>query len=204
MNTESQSGGVTAYPLSWPTNRHRTPSHRRARSRFDTTFAVARDELLRELKRLGGRSVVLSTNMELRNDGLPYASRRPPDDVGVAVYFVDSKGRRKCFACDRWNKIEDNLHAIKKTIEALRGIERWGSGEDMEAAFAGFAALPPAPKSRAWWDVLGIHPYSPADVITQAYRTLVHKHHPDRGGSTAAMQEVNAAFEAAKKERGFA
>ena len=112
------SAGITAYPLSWPTNRPRTSSWRRTRSKFDTTFAVARDELLRELKRLGAKGVVLSTNIELRQDGLPYAGRRQPDDVGVAVYFTH-KGRQVCFACDRWDKIEDNIRAVTKTVEAI-------------------------------------------------------------------------------------
>lgn len=42
---------------------------------------------------------------------------------GVAVYFT-LKGQQFCFACDHWDEIKDNMQAIHKTIEALRGIER--------------------------------------------------------------------------------
>jgi hypothetical protein len=202
MNTTSNKHGVTSFPLAWPSNRQRTPSSRRSRSRFDTTFAVARDELLREISRLRGKSVVLSTNVALRNDGLPYANQRNPDDCGVAVYFVDSKGRGKCFACDRWDKVEDNMHAIRKTIEALRGIERWGSGEDMEAAFSGFAALPAPAQSKCWYHVLECRSDDAWATIVTQYRRLTNLRHPDRGGSTEAMQELNRAYEQVKRLRG--
>lgn len=189
--------GVTAYPLSWPANRKRTPRHMQQHARFKvSSFAKGRDDLLAEVHRLRGRSVVLSTNVSLRNDGLPYANQRQPDDTGVAIYFIDKNGGRKCFACDRWRKIEDNMHAIEMTIAALRGIERWGSGEDMEAAFSGFAALPPS--KRPWWEVLGVTHDSPISTVEQKYRELAQSHHPDRGGDPAKMSELNAAFDDAK------
>lgn len=189
--------GVTAYPLAWPANRKRTPRHSQQHARFKcSSFAKSRDDLLSEVSRLRGRSVVLSTNVSLRNDGIPYANQRQPDDSGVAIYFIDKKGGRKCFACDRWRKIEDNMHAIEMTIAALRGIERWGSGEDMEAAFSGFAALPPS--KRPWWEVLGVPHDSGFEKVEQKYRELANAHHPDRGGSPSKMSEINAAFDDAK------
>ena len=58
-----------------------------------------------------------------------------------------------CFACDKWRDVYDNIYAIGKTIEALRGIERWGTGDMVEQAFTGFVALP-SPKSP--WEILGV------------------------------------------------
>lgn len=173
-------------------------------SKFEpTSFAVARDNLLTELKRLGARNVVLSTNIELRQDGLPYSGRRQPDDCGVAVYFTDRKKRQMALACDRWKKIEDNVRAITKTIEALRGIERWGSGEMLDAAFTGFAALPPSPQSKPWWEVLGCSKESSDGWVQTAYRSACMQYHPDRGGSNEAMALVNRAYEQFRKERGL-
>jgi DnaJ-domain-containing protein 1 len=94
------------------------------------------------------------------------------------------------------------MHAIKKTIEALRGIERWGSGEDMEAAFSGFAALPASPTGRPWHVVLECRSDDSMETITQQYRRLTMSRHPDRGGSTAVMQELNTAYDHAKKAKG--
>ncbi len=190
-----------AFPLAWPMGRPRAA--RRERSRFDTGFSKARDGLIAELERLGARDEVLSTNLALRLDGLPKSGQPQPDDPGVAVYFA-YKGKPMCFACDNWDKVEHNIHAIAKTIEAMRGIARWGTGDMLDRAFSGFTALP-AP-SRAWREVLGIPPRHPRgeDVtrehIEAAYRRLARTRHPDAGGSDDAMAELNRAREQALAE----
>jgi hypothetical protein len=197
---------VEAYPLAWPPGNPRTPSYRIERSRFEPGNRPQEVEnVIAELGRLGARNVVVSTNLRLRNDGLPYARDRAPDDQGVAVYF-DYAGGQKCFACDRWQTIEENLRAIFKSIEAIRGLERWGSKSFVDAAFTGFAALP-APgqhAKRSWRQVLGILPDVPVDraVIMTFYREAARKAHPDMGGSGDAMAEVNAARAEAIEEIG--
>lgn len=130
---------VEAYLLYWPEGWKRTDRYRRTNSRFKTGFAVARDQLMDEIRRLGGRQIVLSTNIPLRNDGLPYASAKEPDDTGVAVYF-SYKQKSMCFGCDRFHYVKENIQAIAKTIEAIRGIERWGASDMMERAFSARAA----------------------------------------------------------------
>lgn len=181
-------GGAEAYPLHWPIGWPRTRSPQA--SRFDvSSFAVVRDNLFREIKLLGGTHIVLSTNVPLRQDGIPYANMRQPQDRGVAVYFL-RRGKQMVFACDRWQKIEDNMRAIEKTIEAVRGIDRWGASEMLERAVQAFEALPP-PKS--CWDVLGVPPGANHDEISRAYRDKARRAHPDTGGSQAAMAELNRA-----------
>lgn len=179
--------GVEAYPLHWPAGwpRARHPQS----ARFDASFAKARDGLFNEIKLLGGTYITLSSNVPLRRDGIPYANMAQPTDRGVAVYFL-RRGRSMVFACDRWNKVEDNIRAIEKTIEAIRGIERWGASEMMERAFTAFEALP-APKS--CWEVLGVRPGASADDINGAYRQKARAAHPDAGGSDVAMAELNRA-----------
>lgn len=187
-----------AYPLAWPEGRERTVSYRRQRARFEVSMAGARDGLFQEIRRLGGRYPVLSSNVELRLDGLPYANRRAPDDPGVAVYF-EYKGKQMCFACDKWDKVKDNIRGIEKTIEAMRGIERWGTGEMMNRAFSAFEALPP-PERFNWREILGLRdPVSVADVKSK-WRELSRKHHPDQGGSEDQQARVNRAKEEALKE----
>ncbi len=177
-----------AYPLQWPVGAPRTA--RPARSAFgEVSVHRATQELLWEIKRMCGRPPVISTNIELRNDGLPYSRQRPVTDNGVAVYFT-RRGRQMVFACDRWDRIEHNMRAITKTMDALRGIERWGSTDLMERAFAGFEALP-APEQ--WWQVLGVGEKASRDEIESAYRAKARAAHPDTGGSTAAMALLNAA-----------
>lgn len=192
---------MTAYPLQWPDGRLRTAPFRRGSAAFQTTFAVALDNLVAEVRRLGGRNLVISTNIPLRQDGLPYASYRKVDDEGVAVYFT-LDGQQMSFACDRWNRVEHNMHAIVKTIDALRGIARWGTGDMMRAAFTGFTALAAPGGERTWHEVLGV-PARERDieVVRQAFRRQAAAHHPDRpGGSLERQAAVNAAWQQAKAE----
>lgn len=198
--------GITAHPLSWPVGRARTEAHRRDRPKFKApAFGAARDGLLAELRRLGAAGVILSTNVALRHDGLPLAGQRQPADPGVAVHFR-RKGRALCLACDRWTRVEDNLRAIADAVECIRTIERRGTGDMVDAAFAGFAALPPAagdaPK-RPWWEVLGVPAHAPTETVAAAYKRLALELHPSRGGDGARMAEVNAARDQFNRERGL-
>lgn len=195
--------GVPAFPLQWPANKPRTPAGERERSRFRTTPGKARDELLREISRLGGSAVVISSNVPVRRDGFPMANRSQPEDTGVAVYFLDKNGRQKCFTCDRWRAVEENLWAVRCTIEALRGIERWGSGDMVEAAFSGFTALPPASAAKGWWMVLGCNVLTETESVLKRYRALSMERHPDRGGTHEQMAALNKALDEFKKERGL-
>ncbi len=138
---------------------------------------------------MGADSMVLSTNLRLRNDGYPYSKQAQPIDKGAAVYFMH-KGKQMCFACDRWDSIQDNIYAVAMTIEALRGIERWGSGDMVNQAFSGFVALP-APKRAE--EVLGVRAGASHDEIETAWREKAKRYHPDKGGSVEAMQEINDA-----------
>lgn len=193
-----------AYPLKWPAGRERTPSWKRQSARFDCTIAQARDGLGVEIERLGGRYPVISSNLELRLDGQPRGDRRSPSDPGVAVYF-EYKGRGMCFACDRWQKVEHNLRAIAKTIEAMRGITRWGTGEMLDRAINAFQALEAPGAKRSWREVLGLqqHRAVDRDTIQGAWKYLAAKHHPDAGGDPAKMSEINVARDEALKELGL-
>lgn len=192
-----------AYPLQWPVGMPRTASP--ARSAFGAKgIGAASTFVLNEIRRMRGSLVVISSNLQLRGDGLPYANQRQPNDCGVAVYF-QRRGQPIVFACDRWHKIEHNLHAIGKTIEALRGIERWGSADMVDQAFSGFAALPApalAPTGESWWQVLEVREDADMAMIEAQYRILSRLAHPDAGGSNKAMARLNAAREAARRARG--
>jgi hypothetical protein len=188
---------IEAFPLTWPAGRARFRSPQI--SRFRAQLGAAIKDVQGEVSRLGGTDLIISSNLALRRDGMPYASGGRPSDQGVAVYF-NYKKRPMCFACDRWKNIEDNMHAIGKTIDALRGIERWGSGQMVEQAFTGFAALP-APEQP--WQVLGVSSQATQDEVRAAYRRLASDHHPDRGGDQHQMARINAARDALLERGGW-
>ena len=184
------------YPLAWPAGWPRTDPARRRDAAFrhdNKRLSVANglDRLQDELDRLGAREYVLSTNIELRLDGKPRSGQPEHSDTGAAIYFKLA-GKDTALACDKWDRVADNIGALAKHIEALRGIDRWGVGS-IAQAFAGYQALP-APEQ--WWQVLGLNDRATRVEIEVAYRNLAVHAHPDRGGSDAAMSRLNVARDA--------
>lgn len=188
---------IENYPLYWPEGWKRTHSYRRGKSFFKKTTGVVQDLLKKEIYLLGGSSLVVSTNVPTRQDGRFYASAREPQDPGVAVYF-NYKKRPMCFACDQYVTVRENLQAIAKTINAIRGIERWGASDMMERAFKGFAALPQAD----WRRTLEINGSATLDEVESKFRELAHRFHPDKGGNAAMFNEIVKAREQARRELG--
>lgn len=180
---------IDAYPLAWPPGRPR--QHCSESGRFKVLLGRSIQDLQYEVRLLGGSDLIISSNLPLRKDGLPRADRAIYDH-GVAVYFTYKK-KPVCFACDRWSDIADNMRGIVKTIEALRGIDRWGTGDMVEQAFTGFAALA-APEQP--FQVLGVSATASKEEIDRAYKRLAAQHHPDRGGDEQRMARINAARDA--------
>ena len=146
-------------------------------------------------------NVIISTDLRMRQDGIPYANQRPPADPGAAVWFT-LRGEERVLACDRWDRVEHNLRAIAKHIEALRGQKRWGVGS-LEQAFRGFAALPEqAGSGQSCWAVLGLGGPAASGEVEKAFRRLALTRHPDHGGSSEGWHELalarKQALEAAK------
>src|SRR4051812_28607337 len=102
---------IKPYPLQWPIGYPRT-KHPQVNGHFKTTFATARDRCLLEIKRLGGKDAVISTDIPVRNDGLPYANaaRMTMQSQGVAVYF-NYNGEPVVFCCDKWHSVAANMQA---------------------------------------------------------------------------------------------
>ncbi|MEE9222992.1 MAG: DnaJ domain-containing protein [Nitrosomonadaceae bacterium] len=187
--------GAEAYPLDWPAGWIKTTKNiYRDYARFSTSFAKARDGLMHELELMGAKHIVLSTDVELRQDGLPYASRKEPEDPGAAVYF-EYKKKPMVFACDRWIGVKNNVQALRKTVEAIRGTERWGASDMMERAFSGFQALTDQ-SSGEWWAILGVSPTATHNEVQSAFKKKRRDSHPDRpGGDHDRFVSVQQAWE---------
>lgn len=200
------------YPLQWPTRLTRTKPGERQRSAFGGRDKASLSpyetgqEVTSELQRLGASEWVITSNLPSRGPGgLPYADGHS-DDPGIAVWCVYRRVER-VFACDRWRKPAENLRAIAKSIEAMRGLVRWGMADVLESVFTGFAtALPPGPQAkRPWRDVIGGSwpELEPADLLAIArarHRKLIAEAHPDAGGDVDRAAELNAALDEAERE----
>jgi len=189
---------IEAYPLYWPEGWKRTAY--RNNSKFKSGFGAARNLLTAEIARMGGSNVIISSNVPLRNDGLPRANCPEPSDPGIAVYFTYRK-KDMVFACDKYRRTWENVYAIAKTVEAIRGIERWGASDMMERAFRGFSALPER-SSQAWREDLGFSADQRVTVeeVQAKFRTLAHEHHPDKGGDPEKFRSLCLARENALRD----
>lgn len=203
-----------AYPLQWPIQRPRTPWRNRKNGSFEksvqkngeagtvkstryVTIGDATERLLKELRLLGASDVIISSNRELRRDGLPRSGQSQPADPGVAVYFR-SGGKPICLPCDTYTDVAQNMAAIANHIDATRRIERYGVASVAEM-FTGFVAIADHPH---WSSVLGVTPTASRVDIEAAYRRLAQDRHPDKpGGSEAMMADLNRARDEARKER---
>lgn len=82
-----------------------------------------------------------------------------------------------------------------KTVDAIRGIERWGTGEMMKAAFAGFKALPEQTNATAWYGILEVTLKASEDQIKEAYRKKAMETHPDKGGNSEKFNLIQIAYQ---------
>lgn len=190
---------IEAFPLEWPAGFERTPPNEKKYSQFKCTIAQARDGVLDEIYRLKGVNPIISSNVPVKRDGQMYSNMKPVDgDTGIAVYFTWD-GEQYVLACDQYVYLQDNLRAIEKSIDALRGLKRWGASDILKRAFKGFKTI--GDGKRNWWDVLGIPANSEKRTITEAYRQLVKAYHPDNlsTGDQQKFIEVKNAYDEAIK-----
>jgi hypothetical protein len=188
--------GIPPYPLSWPDGVPRT--ERKAASQFRTSLSAALKNVRGSLQLFAKDSgkevgdIVLSSNA----GGLEVGQ---PKDTGVAAWF-DWDGQQRCIAVDRYPNVEDNLQAIHHIIEARRTEMRHGGLHVVRQTFKGFTALPAPPGRKSWREILKITAtnVSRAD-IDEAYRRQAATAHPDKGGTTDKMAELNRARAEAKE-----
>jgi len=200
---------LSQYPLCWPDGWKRTRDDGSMKSAQFKSYGKrvsvidGINRILSELALMGVKrdDVLISTNIPTRLDGLPRSDQTEPRDHGVAVYWRKSQeAPMQCMAIDIYRTVADNLCAVAAAVEALRAIERHGGAQVQERSFRGFAALPSG-SHRPWRIVLGVSRPVPSRVlIEECYRDRAKECHPDRGGSEAAMQELNQAREEALRE----
>jgi hypothetical protein len=191
---------IKAYPLCWPDGWART-KHRQS-SPYKIKTDAALDELIGSVKLMGGRDIVVSSNVPIRRDGTMYRgdhSDQRIEDPGVAVYWTarDTKGNPvpRVIPCDHWHTVRENVRALGMAIEYIRGLKRCGAGEIQERAFSGFARLPETTgEASDCWSVLGVKRTATRDQLTARLRELTRTEHPDHGGSSDGFARITRAY----------
>src|ERR1051325_4819633 len=192
-------------PSKWP-GRNRPTGWKPTRSpfKFKAWDRVVR-ELLEEVAKVNGRDVELAIDVRnpayWRNDGGLRADARP-ESSRIIVSFTRPDGRKLVFPCDAYGDWQDNVWAIRLSLEALRSIDRYGVTQG-DQQYVGFAALPPGREEMTVErareivaDLADLEPQALAfpSVFVVAVPRARARAHPDReGGSTARFQELEQA-----------
>lgn len=185
---------ISAYPLQWPQGWPVTPYQKQGASRFKTTFDKAQRKLHDELRMLGARDIVVSSNVAVRRDGMLYSdfARRKIAVPAVAVYFTYNK-QSMVMARDAYWTPQENIMSLAHAVAHMRGLTRHGGDHMLQRAFTGFTALPAPERKKTWYEVLGVAPTDAPDSIEAAFRSKAKLLHPDNGGDAALMAELNVA-----------
>ena len=178
-----------SYPLLWPAGFKSTADWQRKAGPFKVAGKQVLHDLMRELELLGAKDVKINSDRPVNRDGNLSMAKRSYVSPACVIYFK-RKGREVVLACDQYADFTDNMRAISKTIEAMRGIERWGSSDMLDRAFTGFAALP---SPEQWWQVLGVSSNASAAAINEAYRQKSKEANQDPLNAQALQQRLNVA-----------
>ena len=180
------------YPLQWLKQQPRTENPKRANFGNHSAYKAG-IELNNELKLLKAKNVLISSDMQSKQDGT-LCQRQYNEDKGVVIYF-ELKGEPKAMACDKWDRPEHNIWALKLSISAIRGLERWGGSEFLDGLFTGFKALP-APGETVIMEKNYFIDVENSQQLKIRYKKLVKKLHPDMiGGSSNEFKIMLKQFE---------
>jgi hypothetical protein len=187
---------VTEYPLCWPENKPRAADRKSAP--FKTTLPKAEREIEYEMGRWRARGYIVSMSPRHRAKLV---------DPGIALWWNQPIAGKpvaelRVLACDTYEGIEDNAHAIALTLTGLRAFERYGTYTREQAIEGARLALPPPTRvdGPPWWEVLGVEASWPLEAIEALWRSKAEKAHPDRGGSHDEIARLNAAMDEARQE----
>lgn len=175
---------IFEYPLQWLQQQQRTSNQERAKF-GNHTIHKASNCLVEELTRLGAKNCVITCNLRIKNDGMPYSNQGKITDPAIVIYF-DLKGKAKAMACDKYDLIEHNIWALYLSVGAIRGLERWGGSSFLDGLFTGFTALPPPVDNIVQYFDGCLTLYE----VETRYKQLRKLLHPDTGGSNEEFSEM--------------
>jgi hypothetical protein len=195
-----------ALPAKWP-GRKRAAGWRPKRSPFKGhNWSRIEKEVLEEIARINGRDVTIALDIRnpghFRPDGGIRADARPVTSA-VVVSFTRPDGRRLVFPCDAYAFWQDNVWAVRLSLEALRAVDRHGvTAGDQQ--YEGFAALPSGGNGKMseeaartlLAELSGFEESALAfpSVFAIAVQRARSKAHPDVGGSTDGFQKLEEAI----------
>lgn len=205
----------------WPDQQPATPVSKRQDARFTSDYAARLDLLEYELGQINAKDVILEAFIakgSTRADAWP-RSEAKSTGPGLILSFT-TNGEAREFAADNYRDWKDNLYGIAKTLEALRGIDRWRGRADGKQ-YAGFSPVlsqktsaqgTSAAATGAFTSAEGAAAYiakhskqqassilSNSVVMKGAYSEAALKLHPDTGGAHEAFIRLQQAKQMLEK-----
>lgn len=161
-------------PLRWPEGWPRTDAEDRVRAPFLWGYATTRSNYLHALGELGVSWAQLSLSDDHR-------------DPGVACYW-NILSHRCTVAFDLFTQPDGNLDAITRCIEHLAALREIGGEALLRHTLKGLRVTPEIP---VWCTFYGFDEIPERSLLEKTHRNLVFDAHPDRGGTSEAMQKLN-------------
>lgn len=192
----------------WLGERTRDPQRSRFASHWNTTL----DDISSEIEKLGASTWVLQIDIregDLRINGEMRVNASPASPA-IRVTFTGVKAGPLTFACDTYDKWQDNVRAVAMTLRALRAVDRYGAARSSEQ-YRGWQAISSRPATMTreqaaefiaeWSGVPGLtgprllsSSIGAVAAVTSAHRQAAKRTHPDivhDDGDT--MARLNAA-----------
>jgi len=204
---------ATFRPLRW-TEPSTPAEERRSRYTFKAGWQSTLTLLDRELDYLEAQDFVIEadfTEADLRLDGMPRSSARPPIHPGVRVAF-ESKFGPLIYSTDSCSFWQHNVRSIALGLEALRAVDRYGVTKRGEQ-YTGWKAIGSGPSipmggngqmtredaARFIATHSGSNAYDVPQILVdpewraKAYRYAARRLHPDQGGTADLFQQLQDA-----------
>lgn len=197
-----------ALPNTWP-GRKRAAEWKPEKSRFKGhNWSRIERELQEEVGRINGKDLTIALDIQnpghFRSDGGIRADARPVTSR-VVISFTRPDGKKLVFPCDAYGFWQDNVWAVRLSLEALRSVDRHGVTHG-DQQYEGFAALPPAGGSsamtvdQAFAFVAELSGFEEAalvypSVFAQAVKIAQSRAHPDKGGTDEKFQKLGQAIQ---------
>lgn len=163
----------------------------------DMTWADTRQDIEETMRKWG----VDDWNL-IHHKNAPASSRvyysQGQDERRVTLRYV-LRGQEIRLPMDRQNRAVDNLRVLYLALEAMRMNEQRGISDVMQEAYLQLAG-PTGPRKRDPWEVLGLRPDAPLEVVEASYKALAKSVHPDTGGTNEQMAELTEAYETVKRQ----
>lgn len=159
----------------------------------DKTWSATASDLAETMRKWGVKDYMVTNDLPPRSRTKAYQTLT---ERQVILKYVKG-GTPVQLVMDTQARAVDNFRVLYLAVEAMRMNDQRGLTDVVRQAYAQL----PAPVEQNTYRIIGARPEWSLEQIEAAYRARARTAHPDAGGSEAAMQELNTAMDAIRKER---